>query len=126
VLASLALTFTEMYNVATEVMKRAPQKTFMEDRPLVTEILRLNNVTGSVIGGKRSNTNVTQQRLTNNRPTSSNLTFKSVNVSVDAKQEDPKTWLETLANIWKLYETSTIRWVCRILAFIWAYMYHDW
>jgi hypothetical protein len=42
VLASLALIITEMYKVAITVLKNAPEKTLMEDRPLMTDLLRMN------------------------------------------------------------------------------------
>ncbi len=54
-IASLALIYTEMYIIATDVFKKAPQKSIMEDRPLVSEILRLNSA--SQVGGPKRTIN---------------------------------------------------------------------
>jgi hypothetical protein len=44
-IASLALIMTECYKVSVDIMKNAPLKTIMEDRP-ISDLLRLNTIGG--------------------------------------------------------------------------------
>lgn len=40
-----------------------------------------------------------------------------------AKEE---TFFQSLKLWWKTSKASTIIWLCRIIAFVWVYCYHDW
>ena len=31
-----------------------------------------------------------------------------------------------ITKLWKIFETNTLLFFCRVLGFIWVYMYHDW
>lgn len=119
VLASLALTITSMYMVSIDVLKHAPEKTLMEDRPLVSDLLRMNT---SQIGGRRTGGGKLEKT---GRTGSYKLKLGDSSFSKSVEEPSPALY-DKLAVMWKSIESLVIRWICRVLAFVWVYLYHDW
>lgn len=119
VLASLALTITATYKVAVDVLKHAPEKTLMEDRPM-TDILRMNT---SFVGGRRTGGQIAEKKVGTQRTGSYRMKFNAVNQSIDSKpsEEGSTALYDKLVKLWRSVETMVVRWTARVLAFIWVY-----
>ena len=118
-LASLALTITATYKVAVDVLKHAPEKTLMEDRPM-TDILRMNT---SVVGARRTAGSALERKQTT-RTGSYKLKLGASNQSLDSKpsvDEGSPALYDRIVKLWKMIENFVFRWTSRVLAFIWVY-----
>lgn len=101
VFASLALSLSEMYKVCVYVNQKAPARSILggTDTSAKFPVSQSKRV--------RVNTAVIVGPISSQQIAEEGLYFK-------------------MKMLWKSFETNTLLLFCRILGFLWVYMYHDW